>query len=40
MLIEFPSIGFMASKSLCVRFGRIFIELYMLYVSLLKYDAM
>jgi len=40
MVLEFLSIGFMASESLCVRFGRIFLKIFMLDVSLLKYDAM
>ena len=40
MLIEFLRFGFVASVSLCVRFGRNFVKLCMLHVSLLKYVAM
>ena len=40
MLIEFLSIVFMASMSLCVRFGRFFVTFYMIHVSLLKYGEM
>ena len=40
MIIEFLSTGFMDSESLYVRIWLIFVKIYMLHVSLLKYDAM
>ena len=40
MVLEFLFIGFVTSESLCVRFGRLFVKVYMLDVSLLKSDAM
>ena len=40
MGVKFLSIGFTDSQSLCVGIGRIFVQIYILHVSLLKYDAM